>query len=64
MLGLIDFYYFIVQYHLQVLFITACSSNCNGCSVNGAGLCDPGYCKTGYVYIDSSKLCSGLFYMI
>ena len=43
-------------------FLAECGSNCNYCAINGGGKCDPTYCKTGYVYQSSSKMCARMYY--
>lgn len=39
----------------------ACGSNCNVCNTNGAGNCDAGQCKTGYVYVYATMSCVGSY---
>ena len=46
------------------LKFSACASNCLSCSSNGAAKCDPSFCKTGYVYVTSSKNCAGKLILI
>jgi len=48
----------------DLMWSAACSSNCLGCSTNGAAKCDPTQCDATKVvgYDLATKTCTGMLY--
>ncbi|KAI0225925.1 hypothetical protein LSAT2_023354, partial [Lamellibrachia satsuma] len=40
-----------------VFCLPHCGAHCASCTTNGAGKCDEGRCRTGYVYHSSNQVC-------
>ena len=41
------------------LSLAACSSDCKSCDTSGAGSCDQGMCKVGFMFDSTDSKCKG-----
>ena len=46
----------------ESVYISECDANCAKCDVEGAAMCDKGYCKEGYRYKSDDKTCESKYF--